>query len=71
MCVRALARLYCHGQFSLVRTSQIKRIQEKKKLRFERQITRLFLLPLSPGVCWGASVHALLCHQAADGEGTH
>lgn len=33
--------------------------------------TPFFLSCPSPGVCRGASVHALLCHQAADGEGTH
>lgn len=31
----------------------------------------LFSIPCPAGMCWGASLHALLRHQAADGEGTH
>lgn len=30
-----------------------------------------FILSPSPGVCWGTSVHALLCHQTADGKRTN
>lgn len=26
---------------------------------------------LFPGVCWGTSVHAVLCHEAANGKGTN
>ena len=67
-CLELLSRFSLFMPLTII---QIDAPRKEIQSSVELLATPSFLSPSSTGVCRGASVHALLCHEAADGEGTH